>query len=472
MNRIFIYLFIAYFFSIFSQQNVTEQSSTQNVQENIASETDDSFKNKTKLLSNDLKNKKEKSYFTGLPLFNYNPIAGFGFGVRGYYYYNGKKSDPRFEYTPYLHKVFLEVFVTTALRQRYRIFWDAPYMVKLGKAWLRFKSNLYYEEFLSYSYFGIGDNSNDPLSFRGKRFPKISDYEKELGNVSNTNGTTNYFYNYYKYQLPTFDISTEISAVNFWGGTLRTLFGLSFRWSNITDYSGQNVKVGGKSYIANDTKLKEDVQSGKVFGLGSSWDNTIKVGIAFDSRDYEPNPHRGVFTDFVAEAVPQFLGSNTNYYRFTYTLRLFYDPIPKYPNFILAARSLYTFNLGNVPFYAMNEIGTTEGANIKGALGGGDSFRGYLSNRFIGNAKSLSNFEIRWQFWDVSFWKQHFAFMLVPFFEVGRAFDSIQKTSYRDWKLSYGSGFRIIWNQATIITFDYAFSKEAQYFYLDFDHQF
>ena len=434
------------------------------------SSIDSNFKYGKKIDLYSLSLKKEGWYFTGVPLFNYSSLDGFGFGLRAAFFYNGTKLDPRFEYVPYLHQVFVQSFVTTALHQIHGIFWDAPYISKIGSAWLNVTSVLYYESTHISPYFGVGDAANDPLFFAGKQYSKMSDYDKTLADVSNTNGTTNFYYNYYKYQLPTFYTNLGLDVFKFWGGILRTSFGFLFRWSHVTDYSGQTVKVDGKTYTANDTKLKDDITNGRIFGLGSSWNNTLKVAIGFDSRDYEPNPHRGVFTDFVAEVIPQFLGSNTNYYRFTYTLRLFYDPIPRYPKLVLAARSLYTFNLGDVPFYAMNEIGTTENFGLQGL--GGISFKGYFPNRFIGNAKSLSNFEIRWQFWDVSFWKQHFAFMIVPFFEVGRAFDSIQKTSYRDWKLSYGSGLRIIWNQATIIAFHYGASKEAQYIYVDFNHTF
>ena len=55
---------------------------------------------------------------------------------------------------------------------------------------------------------------------------------------------------------------------------------------------------------------------------------------------------------------------------------------------------------------------------------------------------------------------------------VGRAFDSIEKVNYRNWNLSYGGGFRIAWNQATVIMLDYGLSAEDGNFYLNFSHIF
>ena len=50
------------------------------------------------------------SYVTGLPIFNYDPNTGFGFGARGYLFYDGKREDPLFAYEPYRQRVFLQAF--------------------------------------------------------------------------------------------------------------------------------------------------------------------------------------------------------------------------------------------------------------------------------------------------------------------------------------------------------------------------
>src|ERR1041384_4911999 len=57
--------------------------------------------------------KAEGGYLTGLPLINYDSNTGLGFGARAYYFFDGERSDPRFAYTPYLYRMFLQAFATT-----------------------------------------------------------------------------------------------------------------------------------------------------------------------------------------------------------------------------------------------------------------------------------------------------------------------------------------------------------------------
>jgi hypothetical protein len=68
---------------------------------------------KQRLSDEDYARKVDGGYFTGVPLFSYDPNFGFGFGARVHYYYDGHKDDPLFAYTPYLHRVFAQGFATT-----------------------------------------------------------------------------------------------------------------------------------------------------------------------------------------------------------------------------------------------------------------------------------------------------------------------------------------------------------------------
>ena len=43
------------------------------------------------------------------------------------------------------------------------------------------------------------------------------------------------------------------------------------------------------------------------------WVNTLKVGIAWDSRDNRPNPMKGIWTEMGVEAAPAFLGNNWSF---------------------------------------------------------------------------------------------------------------------------------------------------------------
>jgi outer membrane translocation and assembly module TamA len=62
--------------------------------------------------------------------------------------------------------------------------------------------------------------------------------------------------------------------------------------------------------------------------------------------------------------------------------------------------------------------------------------------------------------------------MLVPFVDTGRVFNSVSDTTFSDWKLDGGIGFRLAWNLSTIISFDYGRSSEGSLFYMEVGHQF
>jgi hypothetical protein len=81
---------------------------------------------KHRLSDEDYARKEDGGYFTGVPLFAYDPNFGYGFGARVYYYYDGHRGDPLFAYTPYLHRVFAQVFASTGGAQDHLIDYDAP----------------------------------------------------------------------------------------------------------------------------------------------------------------------------------------------------------------------------------------------------------------------------------------------------------------------------------------------------------
>jgi hypothetical protein len=69
------------------------------------------------LRADDYERKNEGGYFTGVPIANYDPTTLVGFGGRVYYYWNGYRPDPRFAYTPYLHRVIAQAFFSTGSAQ-------------------------------------------------------------------------------------------------------------------------------------------------------------------------------------------------------------------------------------------------------------------------------------------------------------------------------------------------------------------
>jgi hemolysin activation/secretion protein len=105
-------------------------------------------------------------------------------------------------------------------------------------------------------------------------------------------------------------------------------------------------------------------------------------------------------------------------------------------------------------------------------LGGYNTLRGFKQARFVGDAAAWANVELRWSFAETTFKNQHLRFMLVPFADAGRVFDSIGNTTLKDWKADGGAGLRLVWNLSTVVSFDYGRSRESSFFNMELGHQF
>jgi outer membrane protein assembly factor BamA len=253
---------------------------------------------------------------------------------------------------------------------------------------------------------------------------------------------------------------------DYWGGWLRPQVGLQFTRVNVSDYTGDR----NDGAIEQPTRLYEDNQAGRVIGYSGGWDNAFKLGLTFDSRDFEPDPSSGVMLQTVGRVSTEVLGSAFDYQQLTLSARGFHNFLGDVGRLILAGRLTYVMQFGDVPFYSAPTIPFTDGdAN---GLGGHATLRGFVMDRFVGDAAAYANAELRWSFAETMLWSQHLRVMLVPFVDTGRVFNSIGDTTLKDWKADGGIGFRLAWNLSTVISFDYARSSEGTMFYMELGHQF
>jgi hypothetical protein len=423
------------------------------------------------LRADDYARKKQGGYFTGLPLFNYDPNTAFGFGGRVYYYYDGHRSDPLFAYTPYLHRIILQGFATTAGAQDQLLDYDAPWF--LGSPY-RLRATLEYEAALDWPYYGIGSRSMAPLSFPGApgvTFAHASDYERAT-HALQPNGLTYGLYNLFGFQRPILQLGLE---QNLLGGILRALVGANFSYVVLTDYTSHSTNAtgsNGSSVQAPEatTMLAADCAAGRILGCGGGWDNVLRLALSLDTRDFEPDPNSGVYTELSSEFGTAGLGSQYQYMRVMLSVRGFYSPIPKITDLVVAVRGLYEIQTHGTPFFSQELLPFIDDNHA--GLGGLRTLRGYKQNRFVGPIIALTNYELRWTFVHVHPVRQDLGLMVVPFLDIGRVFDSVGQTTLANWKRSQGAGFRIAWNEATIIMVDYGFSDEDTGLYINFNHIF
>jgi outer membrane protein assembly factor BamA len=427
---------------------------------------------KRRMRDEDIADKKEDGYFTGLPLINSDPDTGIGFGARVLYFNNGPRDDKMFEYTPYRHRVFGQAFFTTNGYQYHTVDYDAPYIADMP---VRLRARVFYEKNIAANYFGAGPSSLGRLRHPGapgQSFDSLSDYTDSLRQVR-PDGTAFTRYNQYILERPSASATLER---DFFGGIVRGQLGFTGSYVTVKQWTGDTVKgdrAGGESDVdarQARTRLDEDCASGLAKGCGGGFNNSLKLGIAFDTRDFEPDPNSGVFIDFTTEMSGRPLGSDFDWVRATFSPRFYWSPFPKLTDLVVAARLVGSVQTADTPIFSLSEISFTD-TNLFG-LGGLRTIRGYKQNRFVGRTLALANLELRWTFYEFQLKKQRFALMLAPFFDVGRVFNTIDDFELKRFRNGQGAGFRIAWNQATIIVLDYGIIREGSATYINFSHPF
>ncbi|HWO22169.1 MAG TPA: DUF5982 domain-containing protein [Kofleriaceae bacterium] len=418
----------------------------------------------------DLARKNEGSHLTGVPLVAYSVDFGFGVGVRGYYFWNGRRDDARFAYTPYLHRIFLQTFATTGGAQFHWLDYDAP---EIFESPYRIRSSLLIARNTDAAYYGFGD-AGRTLRFPGSPdgFRSYDDYRAALRRVDESTGEAYTKYNALDALRPVFLLGVERS---FFGKRLRVLGGIGAAYVRIGDYTGTRVDAVDAAgaevrAVQAKTKLQEDCDAGLIYGCDGGRDHFLRLAIAFDTRDFEPDPNRGVFADLELDTATVALGGEYTYAKALGAVRGWWSPFPEHADLVLAGRVLAQWQSRKTPFFAMPIMPFTEDPRY--GMGGHRTMRGFRQDRFIGNFEALANAEIRWTFARMTVKRQKFAFIAAPFFDYGRAFDRISEATFRSWLPSYGGAFRVSWNLSTIGTFEYGISREGTGFYANFGHMF
>ena len=370
----------------------------------------------------DLARKNEGGYVTGLPLAAYSPDMGYGAGARAYYYWNGYRDDDRFATTPYLFRAFVQAFASTRGVQFHWLDFDAP---RVADSPYRLRTQFIFARATNSNYFGLGERSLDATTQPYGRFDQY-DLLKPAGIASIERG---------------FD-------------HLRVLAGLGFLYARVDEYTP--------------SRLAEDCAAQRIVGCDGGRDHYVRLGVSYDTRDFEPDPNRGMFVDAALDIGTVALGSQYDYARVLVAARGYYSPIAA--DLVFASRVAFEWQSSGTPFFSMNTLSFTE--DPRQGLGGHRTMRGYRQDRFVGPVMALFNQEVRWTFARTTLWRQKLALIAVPFFDVGRPFDELADLSFSRWQPSVGGALRISWNLATIITADYAVSPDDSGLYINFGHIF
>jgi outer membrane protein assembly factor BamA len=365
--------------------------------------------------------------------------------------------------------VFLQAFVSTRGLQFHWLDYDAPRVV--GTPY-RIRSQFIFGRNINANYFGLGNEALEPLSFPGSSavYDSYADYTDAQRRI--LDGVAYGKYNQVELIRPVAMASVERLVAN---DRVRVLAGYGFTYAAIRDYTGKMIDAiddGGADVRAPSapTKLRQDCDAGKLVGCAGGREGFLRLGISFDTRDYEPDPNSGVFADLALDAATVALGSEYDYLRVLGAVRGYWSPAPHLTDLVLAARGLLQVQTAGTPFFSQDSLPFTE--DFRNGLGGHRTLRGYHQNRFVGRTMSAFTAEARWTFTRFGVLGQKFALIAAPFFDIGRSFDHAGDLTVSDWRPSYGGALRISWNLATLVTIDYGRSAEDVGFYVNFGHIF
>lgn len=436
-----------------------------------------SIADEKRLSDEDLADKKEGFYVTGLPDFFSDPVNGIGYGAEAELFFNGKRSDPFFAYTPYRSRIAVSLSNTTRNQRAFGVNYDVPYA--FNSKW-RLRLDLTYGLNPNQLYFGVTPASLSPLKHPGTGlvYGQFNAYQAALNQIRPTaNGpVTDHYYNSFTSEEGLFNISGERTYAD---GKVRLLLGFELAALNVTPYDGvryaraTNPVNGAETAAVNGpTLLQQDATAGRIRGLGKTFMTLLQTGLCYDTRDLETDPGRGSFIELTNELSLKSLGSTYNFDKVFLNARFYQRLLPNlFGKLVLAGRLGIGYTAGSPPFFEYLDQWSSE-ADVS-ALGGGSVLRGYKQNRFVSQWLNFATIELRARFAQTDLLKQHFAFSAVPFFDVGNvavtAHDLFHSANYR---VSPGLGLRIAWNVNTIIRLDYAVSREDKQVFINLGHAF
>lgn len=430
-----------------------------------------SFIKSKRMSAADLSKKREGTFMTGIPDISSDPVTGFGFGARTNIYWNGKRENPLFAYTPYLMKLKANAAYYSSNARELVMSLDVPYY--RGTRW-RFKIDFKAQQNPANLYFGLTEKTLGALHLpvdENIRFLKYKEFDKARktvrpGGAGEADYVTDAFSNRFRETEFMLNLKADYAVGN---GKWRIMAGYEIQHLSYKTFEGMEADAidpitGATTKAPNGISLlRRDFEQGLVAGLEGGWVSIIQNAIIYDTRDFEPDPTRGSYFEIGNEYSGKYIGSQFDFDKLFIQGR-YYQQLPIGPRTVLAGRvGIGNIFGSNAPFFEFQDQWSPE-ASVN-AMGGRHSLRGFRANRFLARSMWFSNIELRVRVAETSVGKQRFSFGIAPFFDAGTVRDRWQDLSFKDIRHSYGSGLRIGWNQSTILSVDYGFSSEDRLFF-------
>lgn len=405
-----------------------------------------------RLTDSDLDAKREGLGISGLPLVNFATDTGLGYGARVYLHANGSRTDPAFARTPWRTQLLVQFFRSTGGWEYHML--DADFPEAFDSDW-RIRLRAAFEGNINRNWFGAGTASLTPLP--------AGDYATYLESLEADEpagaGSTNGWYHIYGLRRPLARLQLE----RWIDESLIVMAGAELQRATIRLYDGRTVPVAAGDRVQGPTlvgRLRPN-------GIGGGNLHHIRLGVGWDTRDYQPAPKSGLAAEAVGEYAGPATGADWTYSRATVSVRSF---VVAGHDVIIATRGVWSVTDGRPPFFDAGTLSLMEGRTE--SLGGGWTLRGYRENRFAGKVISLANLEVRWNAHEWVSGTHRFLLTPLAFADGGRVYDRPSHFALSGWKGAAGGGVRVAWNRATILNATYGRSGEDSNVFIDFGHQF
>lgn len=394
--------------------------------------------------------------FGFLPVVSYNSDLGLQYGALTNIYQYGDGSI----YPQYYHSIYAEVSRYTKGSGIYRLFYDSKHLIPNMRT------------IFDVSY--LPDEALDFFGFNGYQ----SVYNTSWADDTDPNYKTRMFYKHKRNIFRAkFDFQGKTGVKN-----LNWAAGLNLMNVEIAPVDIEKLNEGKEEEdrLPNVPTLYEHYLN---WGLISTDEakggffTSLKAGVVYDSRDNEPNPMSGLWSEAV---VFQSFSTDFTFTKIALTHRQYFPIIENDLSF--AYRLGYQGIIaGDAPFYMLPYmVYSYLPSSTNDGLGGSKTVRGIVRNRVVGEGVAFGNFELRYKFTRFNFINQNFYLALSPFMDFGRVLierdidytkipDDVNTNQYFNTgnetdkiHLTYGMGLHIAMNQNFIIAVDAGFPINEQ----------
>jgi len=394
--------------------------------------------------------------FGALPAISYNSDLGFQYGGLINLFYFGDGTT----YPKYRHSIYAEISRFTKGSGTNRLFYDSEFLIPN----IRVTSDLSYFTEKAMDFYGFnGYNAVFNPAWQSTDDP---DYITRM---------------FYRHERKMFRFIADFQGPLI-GREFRWVAGLGILNNSINDVNIEALNEGkeGEDILPDvpglfDKYVEWGIISDKEKNGG--WTNHLKLGVVYDTRDNEPNPWKGLWSEVILFAAPTIFGNGDfGYAKLSATHRQYFTIVPQRLSFAYRLNFQGTI-LGDVPFYMQPyQINSFSASSNTDGIGGSKTVRGMLRNRVVGDAMAYGNFEFRWRFLRTVVFNQNIYLALSAFSDMGRVLKEVdfqkpdlenlpgsQNLELEDFFLTgeeklhvtYGGGFRVVMNENFIVAVDY-----------------